>query len=136
MKREEMKHRGTERTEMGRLLAVVMCLLLCGVLGCPAAPESSGLGKLDHSKPKTLRGLFAQRLADERSERADLSASIAADIRSGKLKEPAQYGEAWNRGDAAIGKKTSETVSELLKQGFAKAPHDRVWDELSKGYRP
>jgi len=124
-----MDHKGTKAR---RLFAA--CLLLIVVAGCPQAPGSNSPGKLD-SSPKTLRGLIAQRLVEERTERAELAASIRDDIRSGKLKEPAQYGEAWNKGDAAIGRKTSEVVSGLLKQAFSKASHDKVWDEVGKSYR-
>jgi len=129
-------HRGTEaRRPTGCWVLLALALVVPLLIGCPAGPGLSSQGKLDNSAPKTLRGAITQRLADERSERAELAAKIAADIRSGALKEPSQYGEAWNKGDTAISQKTSETVSGLLRQAFQKAPHDKVWDEVGNSYR-
>ena len=112
-----------------KLVFTFVCLLVCA--GCPA---NSGTTPAPKPGKPTLHSLIAERLTAERAERATLAKSIADQIRAGTIKTPEEQGKAWNAGDATISKKTSGEVSGLLKRAFNVAPHDKVWDELSRGY--
>lgn len=113
-----------------KLVIAFVCLLVCA--GCP---DTSGTTPAPKTDKKTLHSLISARLTAERVERAALAKSIGDQIRAGTLKTPQEQGAAWNAGDAAISKQTSGEVSKLLKKAFEVAPHDRVWDELARGYQ-